>query len=83
MTMGTNLKADGCQNALTACLEYIKAADSHIKLLEEQGKELVRERDEAIAFAKENVGNSSILPFYAWIGLGFIAGGVAGIGLVK
>lgn len=79
----TSLRAESCERTLKACLEYKDAADQHISNLEEQVKLVSKQRDEALDMAKENVGNSSILPWYGWTAIGFLLGTVTVIGVSK
>lgn len=76
-------KSGSCDTALHSCLDYVTKADAHIKLLQENGKRLAKERDEALQMAQDEAGKESILPAYAWIGLGVLVGGVIGVRLSK
>lgn len=70
-----------CDEVLHTCILHVNAQEKYIELLKEQGKELVKERDEAIELARENTG--SILPWYGWAGIGFLLGGITIIGVQK
>jgi hypothetical protein len=67
-----NPKSPTCDEVLQDCISTVKAQDEDIARLKQDSKQLES------ALAKDN---SPLLPWYAWVGIGVIAGGVAGIEL--
>jgi len=61
-----------CEAALEDCRGVVEAQDQDISRLKQDSKQLESQ------LAKDN---SPLLPWYAWVGIGIIAGGVAGIEL--
>ncbi len=75
--------AGNCDNALNACIEYTEALEAEKSAIERYADEVRKQRDASYEREIAAIRDRPLLPWWAYAGLGALAGIAVGAALAK